>query len=128
MVDLLRNKLRQAEAAAIVVCQLKPMQITDVTPYKKLLSEYLRSERDGGRGGFGCRTQIHLDSLKSDGYHVRPEFDAVIDRTYACAFMGVPVPRPTPWDCFVPVHVRRRWESEWPRMAGGRASTSNYGR
>ena len=127
MVDLLRKKLREAGAESVVVCQLKPMQIVDVSPYNKLLSEYLRTERNEGRGGFGCRTQIRLEFLKTDGFHIRPEFDAVIDRTYACAFLGIPVPRPTPWDCFVPINVRRRWESEWPRLTGVRASMNIHG-
>ena len=117
-----------AGAVAVVVCQLKPMEITDVTPYNQLMDEYLGRERDRGRDGFGCRTQIRLDFLKPDGYHVRPDFDAVIDRTYACAFLGVPVPRPTPWDCFVPDNVRRRWELEWPRLAGRGLSMINHGR
>ena len=110
----------EAGARAVVTCQLKPMQTTDVTPFNNALSEYLLCEKEKGRGGYGCRTQIRLDFLKNDGFHIRPEFDSVMDRTYACAFLGIPVPKPTPWDCFVPTLVRQRWEKEWPRLRGGR--------
>ena len=125
MVDGLCARIRRAGAAAIVVCQIKPMQTTDVSPFNMCLNDYLRSEQDQGRGGFGCRTQIKLDYLKSDGFHIRPQFDSIIDCTYACAFMGVPVPCPTPWDQFVPEFVRHRWEREWPRSGG--AGPRNYG-
>ena len=96
------------------------------TPYNTLLDEYLRRETQRGRGGFGCRTQIRLDFLKSDGHHIRPEYCSVIDRTYACALLGVHVPFPTPLDEFTPSFVRQRWESEWPRL-GARASTAYHG-
>ena len=128
LVDRLRSRVMEAGAAAFVICQLKLMQFTDVTPYNTLLNDYLRSERHQGRGGHGCRTQIRLDNLKSDGYHVVPQLDSTIDRTYACAFLGIPVPCPTPWDEFVPLHVRRRWETEWPSLVGGGASMANNGR
>ena len=127
-VDRLRLRVMEAGAAAVVVCQLKPMQIRDVTPYNTLLDDYLRLEREQGRGGHGCRTQIRLKHLKSDGYHVMPQMDSTIDRTYACAFLGIPVPCPTPWDEFVPPHDRRRWETQWPRLVGGGASMTNNGR
>ena len=44
-----------------------------------------------------------MDSLKGDGYHVKPEFGSVLDRTYACAFLGIDVPFPTPWVNLPPV-------------------------
>ena len=103
-----------AGAASIVVCELKPMQVTDVTPFNKELSSYLRMQP----GGFGCRTQIRMNYLKSDGFHIQPMYDSIVDRTYACAILGVPVPCPTPFDEFVPDHIRRRWETEWPRVGG----------
>ena len=120
LVDRLRKRLTEAGARAVVTCQLKPMQSTDVTPYNGALNDYLRCEREQGRGGYGCRTQIRLDFLRGDGFHIRPEFDSVMDRTYACAFLGIPVPKPTPWDGFVPMLVRQRWENEWPKLVGGR--------
>ena len=124
-VDRLRGSLFEMGAAAAVVCQLKPMQITDVTPYNDHLDAYLRAQ---GKGGFGCRTQIRLSDLKRDGYHVQPQFDSVIDRTYACALRGFPVPRPTPLNEFIPDNLRRRWEVEWPRVGGvqGQATNVNH--
>ena len=62
-VDRLRGILRMAGAKAVVVCQIKPMQVCNVTPYNELLSSYLGAQR----WGFGCRTQVRLCFLKSDG-------------------------------------------------------------
>ena len=111
-VDALRGRLKMAGAVAVIICQLKPMQIIDVTPFNELLSDYLRAQV----GGFGCRTQIRLQDLKPDGYHVLPQADSVIDKGYACAILGVPVPCPTPSDGFIPDRMRRRWEKDWPRV------------
>ena len=58
LVDLLRRRLKEAGAGAVVVSQLKPMQLKDVSPYNSLLSDYLRAEKAQGQGGYGCRTQI----------------------------------------------------------------------
>ena len=127
-VDILRSEAVAAGAAAVVVCQIKPMQTIDVTPFNGLLDQYLRGEREQGRGGFGCRTQIRLNFLKGDGYHIKPEFGSVLDRSYACALLGICVPFPTPINEFAPDYVRQRWEAEWPRLAGGRANTVHHGR
>ena len=127
LIDGLRRKIMAAGAVAVVICQLKPMQIVDVTPYNELLSDYLRREKERGRDGYGCRTQIRLDSLKGDGYHMRPEFWSVLERTYACALLGMEVPFPTPWDEFAPDYIRQKWESEWPRLVGGGSNTANNG-
>ena len=125
LVNRLRQRLVQEGAGAVIVCQLKPMQVTDVSPYNTLLDEYLHREKEYGRDGFGCRTQIRLNFLRNDGYHVGPQYCSVIDRTYACAFLGMPVPDPTPPGEFVPDAVRKRWEVEWPRLGGGRRFTEN---
>ena len=117
-----------AGAAAVIVCQLKPMRTTDVTPHNDQLSGYLRAEKRKGRDGFGCRTMIRSDFLKMDGYHVKPEYTSVIARTYACAFLGFEVPDPTPWDGFAPGFDRNRWEADWPSLAGGRTFMPNHGR
>ena len=77
-VDKLASKLSEAGATAMVVCQLKPMQVTNVTPYNELLGKYLRSQ---GSVGYGCRTQIRLNYLKADGFHVLPQYDSIIDKT-----------------------------------------------
>ena len=117
LVDNLRRRVMAAGAQAVTVCQLKPMQTVDVTPFNEQLCDYLRREKQRGRDGFGCRTQIRLDYHKGDGYHIRPDFSSVIDRTYACAFLGIEVPDPTPLDKFAPSSVRRQWEADWPRLA-----------
>ena len=112
----------------MVVCEIKPMEIANVTDYNLGLNEYLLEEKRRGRGGYGCKTQIRLEFLKADGYHIRPQFDGVVDRTYACAIMGVNVPCPTPVGEFVPMSVRRKWEAEWPKVArGGGAQAGHHG-
>ena len=63
-VHQLRRLLMSMGAAVAVICQLKPMEVTDVTPYNRLLHEYLQMEQRYRRGGYGCRTQIRLDQLK----------------------------------------------------------------
>ena len=123
LVDKLRGRLKMAGAAAVVVCQAKPMQVVDVTPYNDRLSEYLCAQEQG----FGCKTQIRLTYLKPDGYHVRPQFDSIIDKTYACAIRGVPVVDPTPLDSFLPDHLRRKWQALWPRIGGGGGGVMNNG-
>ena len=112
-----------AGAAAAVTCQIKPMQIGDVTPYNDALSEYLQAQRCE----FGCSTQIRLGFLKPDGYHVKPQYDLIIDRTYSCAIRCICVADPTPPDKFIPDHVRRSWQREWPRLGGGARSGTDYG-
>ena len=109
----LREKLIAAGAADIVVCEIKPMEMTDVTPHNACINDFLKSQHRG----FGCRTQIRISDLR-DGFHVLPQFDSVIDRTYACAIRGVPVPCPTLPKDFIPTLVRRRWEAAWPRVGG----------
>ena len=108
-----------AGASAVVVCQVKPMQLGNVSPYNELISDYLR----GQRWGFGCQTQVRLSYLKADGFHILPQYDSMVDKTYACAILGVPVPDPTPLDSFIPDHLRRRWQAEWPRV--GNATNRN---
>ena len=122
-VDRLRKRLRVAGATATVVCQVKPMEVTDVTQHNQQVSDYLRNQV----GGYGCPTQIRLEHLKPDGFHIRPQFDSVIDKTYACAIRGVPVPSPTPLNEFLPLSMRRRWEADWPRIGGGTTQNRNHG-
>ena len=131
MMISLREKLRVAGAAAVIVCEIKPMEITDVSPYNLALNEFLQSWGDD-EFSYGCRTQMRLDYLKRDGYHIQPQFQTVLDRTYACALMGIHVPCPTPFEEFTPYHVRRRWELDWPRLGEGcwggmRAPINEYG-
>ena len=60
-----------------------------------------------------------MEHLKPDGYHIRPEFDSLLDKTYACALLGCFVPEPTPFDNFAPDFARRRFMSEFPRLVRG---------
>ena len=118
-VDELWRALTAAGAAAIVVCEIKPIRSVDVRCHNALLNDYLLSKGDRG---YGCKTQIRMSYLKQkDGLHIRPEFASIMDRTYACALLGIHVPCPTPSEDFVPDHVRRRFEMDWPRV--GRAPT-----
>ena len=112
-VDMLRRRLREAGAKASIVCQLKPMEVADVTVYNTMLDDYLRAQ--GGQG-YGCRTQVRRQYLKRDGFHILPQFDSIIDRTYACALLGWEVPCPTPHTDFAPESSRRRYRTEWPSL------------
>ena len=128
-VATLREKLYAQGAADIVVCQIKPMTQINVLPYNNALNDFLNSQI----GGFGIATQIRLRDLKSNpngnGFHILPEFVSVLDRTYACAIRGIPVPCPTCLEDFLPEQFRLRWEKEWPIVGGGRAGpTNHYGR
>ena len=120
-VAALRELILARSAKAVVVCQLKPMRWVDVRPYANAVHEYLDS---CGKGGYGCFTQIRMDFLKNDGFHVRPQYESVVDRTYACAIRGKDVPDPTPFSDLTPEFCRRRWETQWPKMGGrGRPNT-----
>ena len=112
-VDQLRGRLKQAGASTSVICQIKPMEVADVTAHNAHLDNYLRAQ---GGPGYGCRTQVRRNFLKRDGFHVSPQFDSIIDRTYACAMLGWPVPNPTPLEDFAPEFARRRYDAEWPSM------------
>ena len=61
------------------------------------------------------------DLKVTDGFHIQPQCGPVLDRTYAYAILGIPVPCPTPVEDFIPTQVRRRFEAEWPRLRGGRS-------
>ena len=106
----LREGLLTAGAEAVVVAEVKPMQQVDVRPHNRLLHYYLRAQGNG----YGVQTQIRMDYLRQDGFHIGKQFDSVVDKTYACALVGIPVPNPTPVGNFEPSHVRMRREREWP--------------
>ena len=110
-VEKLRMKLLEAGANAVVIAEIKPMQQVDVRPHNRKLHYYLRS-LDGNN--YGVCTQIRMNHLRNDGFHVRNEFDSVIDKTYACAIQGIPVPCPTPTTDFEPDFVRRQRYAEFP--------------
>ena len=111
----LRELVLSLSAAACVVCEIKPMRMIDVRPYNRLIHQYLGS---CGGSGFGCNTQICMDFLAADGTHISHRYASVLDRTYACALLGTPVPYPVPERDFVPLPARRSFESEWPRLVG----------
>ena len=114
-IDVLRAATQRAKET--VICQIKPMRHVNVVPFNKLLHEYLRSE-----DSVGCQTMIRAEFLKADGFHVLPRFRSVLDRQYACAVLGVPVPCPTPYDDFVPNYLKEQYDQEWPAFGGnGRA-------
>ena len=106
-------KLLEAGANAVVIAEIKPMQQVDVRPHNRKLHYYLRS-LDGNN--YGVCTQIRMNHLRNDGFHVRREFDSVIDKTYACAILGIPVPCPTPTIDFEPEFVRRQRYAEFPSI------------
>ena len=110
-IDVLRATTWRAKET--VICQVKPMRHVNVVPFNKLLHEYLCRE-----GSVGCQTMIRAEFLKVDGFHVLPRFRSVLDRQYACALLGVPVPCPTPYDDFVPSFVREQYDQEWPAFGG----------
>ena len=92
----------------VSVCQIKPMRHKDVSPFNCLLDDYLRAN-----GIPGCETQIKMENLRPAGFHILRQFDSVVDRTYACAILGVPVPCPTPSENFIPEHVRELYKKDW---------------
>ena len=114
-VAALRELIISSSAAAVVVAEVKPMGICDVRPFNWRLHEFLAS---CGNNGFGCKTQVRMEFLAADGTHVDHRYKSVIDRTYAYALLGTHVPCPVPDDNFAPLFIRRRWESEWPRLVG----------
>ena len=120
-IDVLRGATWSAKET--VICQLKPMRHVNVVPYNKLLHEYLRSE-----GSIGCQTMIRAEFLKADGFHVLPRFRSVLNRQFACALLGVPVPCPTPYDDFVPNYVKEQYDQEWPAFGGNGGTEGISGR
>ena len=115
-VDRLRKKLLAVGAEAVIIAEIKPMQHVDVRPHNHYLHNYLQAQ-----GEDGIRTQIRMNYLRHDGFHVGRQFDSLVDKTYACALLGVPVPCPTPIDDFEPDHVRRRRDIDWPVMKSANA-------
>ena len=114
-VDELLGELFTAESAT--VCQIKPMRHMDVSPYNYILDDYLRFW-----GIFACPTQIRMEDLRG-GFHIKHQADSVLDKTYACAILRVPVPCPTPAENFVPEFVRMQFQKDWP-LPGGRIVAS----
>ena len=121
--DELRKKLWEKGAANIVVCSVKPTQRADVSQYADRVHRYLQSMREED-GGHGIHSQVRLKHLRGDGLHLQPRFFYVLQKTYACAILGINVPNPTPLESFTPDHVRLAFRREWPAV---RASNMNHG-
>ena len=104
--------IKEKGARGVAVCEVKPMSLLDVTPFSDLLRRRCLESKIGW-----CQTQLEIANLKEDGFHILPPFLRVLDASYACAVMGVPVPHPTP--------AYRKWrhhklQGEWPQLERGR--------
>ena len=109
---ILLDLLESRGALTATVCQLKPMRHVNVTPYNHAMHHEIVNRP----GVFGCDTQIRMGSLARDGYHVLRAFSPIIDKTYACAVLSLPVPSPTPFFDFVHPDQQARFDKEWPRL------------
>ena len=109
-------------AVGVVGCEVKPMKFMDVTPYSWAIHCACLRLRTHGHRVHGCQTQTGVSHLGKDGFHISPSFSMVLDRTYVCAIMGVPVPCPTPsWDRYRDMDLRGEWPT--PREAQGWGSS-----
>ena len=99
-------------AAAVVVLETKPIRHIDVSPFNGMLHKLCVSRRNV----FGCRTQIRMRDLGRDGFHVAPDCVDIVDKTYACALLGIPVPCPTPSGDFLHPEQTVRYRREYPRI------------
>jgi hypothetical protein len=63
------------EAQAVVVCEIKPMRLIDITPY----NHALHMECVGRKGVFGCHTQTRLEHLVGDVFNIRAAYKSVLD-------------------------------------------------
>jgi hypothetical protein len=100
--------LKEKGARDVTVSEVKPMTLKDVKPYSNRLRQRCMEKKVGW-----CQSQLGVEDLKEDGFHVLPSSLRILDKTYACAVMGVKVPHPMP--------IYQKWrhkliEQEWPRM------------
>ena len=93
----------------VVICEVKPMRHMDVAPYSYAL--HLKSLE---KGTFGCRNQIREEDLGNDGFHLKRSSLSILEKTYACAVLGVPVPCPAPPGLEWRQRQRQYYEEEWP--------------
>ena len=91
------DALEEAEATAVVAVEIKPMRHINVIPHNESLHHLLVARR----GVYGCHTQIRMEDLTHDGFHVKRDCAGIVDRTFAYAMMGNPVPRPSKKEDFV---------------------------
>jgi hypothetical protein len=107
-VERLVAAVKEKAVVGVIICETKPMSIMNVTPLSDILHRRCQKQKVGW-----CQTQVKLEHMKEDGYHIRPPFLQIIDNTCACAVMWVRVPHPTlPYKKWK--HQLR--EQEWPRM------------
>jgi hypothetical protein len=93
----------------VVICEGKPMRHMDVAPYSHAL--HLKSLE---KGTFGCRNQIREKDLGNDGFHLKRSSLSILEKTYACAVLGVPVPCLAPPGLEWRQRQRQFYEEEWP--------------
>ena len=119
---MLLDIFEEAETEAVVVCEVKPIRHLDVRPFNEALHSLLSTRK----GTFGCHTQIRMDHLARDGFRVSQRNAGIIDRTYACAIIGIPVPDPTPPEEFDPDfdHLIREWLAV--KQSARRAATRSW--
>jgi hypothetical protein len=80
--------LQKKGCDGVIVLETKPIRYLDVTPYNQRIHYKIME-----MGGYGCLNQIREADLTSDGYHIREAYYSVVEKTYSCAVMGVPVSR-----------------------------------
>ena len=114
-------------AVGLVACELKPMSFMDVVPYSWAIHHACLRLRTRGHRVHGVQTQTGVSHLREeDGYHIERSFSTILDRTYACAIRGIPVPCPTPtWDMGRDPGLRNRWPT--PREAQDQGNSHRLG-
>ena len=100
-------------AAATVVIEIKPIRHLDVTPFNRTIHDLCKPRQKV----FGCRTQVTMRDLGRDGFHVSPYCADVIDKTFACALLGIPVPNPTLFQDFFHPEQTEGYRHEFPRIS-----------
>jgi hypothetical protein len=100
--------IKEKGARGLAICKVKRISLLDVTPFSELLHKKCVANKIAW-----CKTQLEITNLKDDGYHILLSSLQVLDATYACAVIGVPVPHPTP--------NYKKWrhhnlQREWPRL------------
>ena len=82
LIDLLVSR----RAAAVVACEVKPQRYSNVWPFNEALHQLYLAKQVRG-----CRTQVELQHLDRDGYHVKRECSDAINKTYAYGIRGIKV-------------------------------------
>ena len=104
------------DAAAVVVVEVKPIRHLNVSPFNETIHKICLA-RDKV---FGCHTQIRMYDLGRDGFHVAAHCGDIIDKTYAYALLGLPVPCPTQTRDFFHPMQDKEYEAAWPLMEENR--------